>query len=43
MTAAPNFAWSHQAPKLRGTRREDRRPVVLHELHTVPGRLESEA
>ena len=37
------LAWSAQAHLLRGNRREDRRPVALHELHTVPGRLESEA
>jgi hypothetical protein len=43
MTGASETAWSHQAHLLRGNRREDRRPVVLSELHNVSGRLESEA
>ena len=43
MTGAPNLAWANQAHKLRGTRREDRRPVALLELHNLSGRLESEA
>jgi hypothetical protein len=43
MTGLPHIAWSDQAHLLHGARREDCRPVALNQLHTLPGRLESEA
>ena len=43
MSGLPHFAWCNQAHLLLGARREDRRPVALYQLHTVPGRLETEA
>jgi len=40
---APFARAAARAHPLRGVRRGDRRPVAPHQLHTVPGRLESEA